>query len=83
MFESFLNILKMQDLRNRILLTLALLAVYRLGIFIPSPGVDRIALADFFEDTQGTLLSLYNLFSGGALQRLLGIRIGYYALYLC
>ena len=69
MFESFLNIFKMQDLRNRILLTLALLAVYRLGIFIPSPGVDRIALADFFEDSQGTLLSLYNLFSGGALQR--------------
>ena len=64
-----MNILKMQDLRNRILLTLALLAVYRLGIFIPSPGVDRIALADFFEDSQGTLLSLYNLFSGGALQR--------------
>jgi preprotein translocase subunit SecY len=59
----------MQDLRNRILLTLALLAVYRLGIFIPSPGVDRVALADFFEDTQGTLLSLYNLFSGGALER--------------
>ena len=69
MFESLMNILKMQDLRNRILLTLALLAVYRLGIFIPSPGVDRIALADFFEDSQGTLLSLYNLFSGGALQR--------------
>ena len=69
MFESFLNIFKMQDLRNRILLTLALLAVYRLGIFIPSPGVDRIALADFFEDSQGTLLSLYNLFSGGALER--------------
>jgi preprotein translocase subunit SecY len=64
-----MNILKMQDLRNRILLTLALLAVYRLGIFIPSPGVDRIALADFFEDSQGTLLSLYNLFSGGALER--------------
>ncbi len=69
MFESLINIFKMQDLRNRILLTLALLAVYRLGIFIPSPGVDRIALADFFEDSQGTLLSLYNLFSGGALQR--------------
>ena len=69
MFESIVNIFKMQDLRNRILLTLALLAVYRLGIYIPSPGVDRVALADFFEDSQGTLLSLYNLFSGGALQR--------------
>ena len=69
MFESIVNIFKMQDLRNRILLTLALLAVYRLGIYIPSPGVDRVALADFFEDSQGTLLSLYILFSGGALQR--------------
>jgi len=68
-FESIANILKMPELRNRILLTLALLAVYRLGIYIPSPGVDRAALADFFEDSQGTLLSLYNLFSGGALQR--------------
>ena len=55
-------------MRNRILLTLALLAVYRSGDFIPSPGVDRVALADFFEDSQGTLLSLYNLFSGGALE---------------
>ena len=57
----------MQDLRNRILLTFAS-SVYRLGIFIPSPGVDRV-IADFFEDSQGTLLSLYNLFSGGALER--------------
>ena len=40
-----------------------------MGIFIPSPGVDRLPLADFFEDSQGTLLSLYNLFSGGALER--------------
>jgi preprotein translocase subunit SecY len=59
----------MPDLRNRILFTLALLAVYRLGIFIPFPGVDRLAMADFFQDTQGTLLSLYNMFSGGALER--------------
>jgi preprotein translocase subunit SecY len=59
----------MQDLRNRILFTLALLAVYRLGIYIPSPGVDRGAMAEFFQDTEGTLLSLYNMFSGGALQR--------------
>jgi preprotein translocase subunit SecY len=68
-FESLAHIFRMQDLRNRILFTLALLAVYRLGIFIPSPGVDRLAMADFFEDTQGTLLSLYNMFSGGALER--------------
>lgn len=59
----------MQDLRNRILFTLALLAIYRLGIYIPSPGVDRTAMADFFQDSEGTLLSLYNMFSGGALER--------------
>ena len=69
MFDSLISILKMQDLRNRILFTLALLAVYRLGIYIPSPGVDRAAMADFFQDAEGTLLSLYNMFSGGALQR--------------
>jgi preprotein translocase subunit SecY len=68
-FDSLISILKMQDLRNRILFTLALLAVYRLGIYIPSPGVDRAAMADFFQDAEGTLLSLYNMFSGGALQR--------------
>ena len=69
MFDSFVSIFKMQDLRNRILFTLALLAVYRLGIYIPSPGVDRAAMADFFQDSEGTLLSLYNMFSGGALER--------------
>jgi preprotein translocase subunit SecY len=40
-----------------------------MGIFIPAPGVDRNALADFFADTEGTLLSLYNMFSGGALEQ--------------
>ena len=69
MFDSLVSIFKMQDLRNRILFTLALLAVYRLGIYIPSPGVDRAAMADFFQDSEGTLLSLYNMFSGGALER--------------
>ena len=69
MFESLANILRMPDLRNRILLTLALLAVYRLGVYIPSPGVDRNALSDFFANSEGTLLNLYNMFSGGALQR--------------
>jgi preprotein translocase subunit SecY len=46
-----------------------MLAVYRLGIYIPAPGVDRDALSEFFADTQGTLLSLYNMFSGGALEQ--------------
>ena len=69
MFQTVATILKTEDLRNRIFFTLAMLAIYRLGIFIPAPGVDRNALSDFFADTQGTLLSLYNMFSGGALEQ--------------
>ena len=69
MFKSISTIFSRPDLRNRIIFTLALLAVYRLGIFIPAPGVDRDALSEFFADTEGTLLSLYNMFSGGALQQ--------------
>ena len=69
MFEQIGNILKIPDLRNRILFTLAMLAIYRLGIFIPAPGVDRLALSEFFADAQGTLFSMYNMFSGGALEQ--------------
>ena len=69
MVEAIANILKIPDLRNRILFTLAMLAVYRLGIFIPAPGVDRIALGDFFASNQGNLLGLYDMFSGGALSQ--------------
>ncbi|RMF13460.1 MAG: preprotein translocase subunit SecY [Candidatus Dadabacteria bacterium] len=57
------------ELRNRILFTLGMLAVYRLGCFIPTPGVNADALADFFNRTSGTLFGMFNLFSGGALKR--------------
>ena len=69
MFEAIANVLKIPDLRNRILFTLAMLAVYRLGIFIPAPGVDRVALGEFFASNQGTLLGMYDMFSGGALEQ--------------
>lgn len=69
MVEAIANIMKIPDLRNRILFTLAMLAIYRLGIFIPAPGVDRIALGDFFTSNQGSLLGLYDMFSGGALSQ--------------
>jgi preprotein translocase subunit SecY len=46
------------------------LVVYRIGTFIPVPGIDPVALARFFEQQQGTILSMFNMFSGGALQRL-------------
>ncbi len=69
MFEAIANVLKIPDLRARIFFTLAMLGVYRLGIFIPAPGVDRVALGDFFAGNEGTLLGLYDMFSGGALQQ--------------
>lgn len=69
MVEAIANILRIPDLRNRIFFTLAMLAIYRLGIFIPAPGVDRVALGDFFANNQGTLLGLYDMFSGGALEQ--------------
>jgi len=68
-FEALANIFRIQDLRNRILFTLAMLGVYRLGIFIPAPGVDRVALGEFFASNEGTLLGLYDMFSGGALSQ--------------
>lgn len=57
------------ELRNRILFTIGLLAVYRIGSFIPTPGIEAQALADFFQRSQGTLFGMFNLFSGGALER--------------
>ncbi|MDP6934394.1 MAG: preprotein translocase subunit SecY [Myxococcota bacterium] len=69
MLEAIANVLRIADLRSRIFFTLAMLAVYRLGIFIPAPGVDRVALGEFFANTQGTLLGLYDMFSGGALEQ--------------
>lgn len=69
MYETIATVLRAPDLRGRILFTLAMLAVFRLGIFIPAPGVDRLALADFFQSNQGTLLGLYDMFSGGALEQ--------------
>ena len=69
MIEAIANILKIQDLRNRIFFTLAMLAVYRMGIFIPAPGVDRTALADFFANNQNSLFGMYDMFSGGALEQ--------------
>ena len=69
MFETIGKVLKIADLRNRILFTLAMLAIYRLGIFIPSPGVDRTALSEYFAANQGSLFGMYNMFSGGALEQ--------------
>lgn len=69
MIEAIATIFRIPDLRSRVLFTLAMLGVYRLGIFIPAPGVDRNALSEFFATNQGTLLGMYDMFSGGALEQ--------------
>ena len=61
---------RFSELRKRLLFLIGALIVYRIGTFIPVPGIDPEALARFFEQQQGTILSVFNMFSGGALERL-------------
>ncbi|MEJ2097074.1 MAG: preprotein translocase subunit SecY, partial [Deltaproteobacteria bacterium] len=74
--SGFQNIFKIPELKKRILFTLALLFVYRIGVHIPTPGIDAVALATFFAKSKGTLLGLFDMFSGGALQRLSVFALG-------
>lgn len=76
MFEALQNIFKIPELKKRVLFSLGMLAVYRVGCHIPTPGIDRIALATFFKQSQGTLLGLFDMFSGGALERLTVFALG-------
>ncbi|MFP4305611.1 MAG: preprotein translocase subunit SecY [Desulfococcaceae bacterium] len=74
--SGFQNIFKIPELKRRILLTFALLSVYRIGAHVPTPGIDAVALASFFQQAQGTLLGLFDMFSGGALERLSVFALG-------
>jgi len=76
MLEKFLNIFRIKDLRNRIGFTLALLAVYRLGSHIPTPGINSDALATFFNQNSGGALGLLDLFNGGNLRKLTIFALG-------
>jgi preprotein translocase subunit SecY len=76
LIESFRNIFNVPELRRRILFTLAILAVYRVGAHIPTPGIDGTALEQFFKEAQGTLLGFFDMFSGGALSRLTIFALG-------
>ena len=67
--KIFSEIWQMEDLRKRVLFTLAMLAVYRMGIFVPAPGIDRTALGKWFDQADNTLFGLYDMFSGGALEQ--------------
>lgn len=70
------NIFSIPELRKRILFTLGMLAVYRVGCHVPTPGIDASVLSKFFEGTQGTLLGLVSAFTGGALRRMTVFALG-------
>ncbi|MFH1868251.1 MAG: preprotein translocase subunit SecY [Candidatus Omnitrophota bacterium] len=80
MLGALSNILKVPDLRKKLLLTFGLLAVYRVGAYIPTPGIDGAALAKFFENITkaagGTLFGIMDLFSGGAISKLTIFALG-------
>ena len=63
------NITRIPELKKRILFTLGMLAVFRIGVHIPTPGVDSAVLASFFDQSRGTLLGLFDMFAGGALRQ--------------
>lgn len=67
---------KINELRNRILFLLGALLVFRVGAHIPVPGIDPAAMAAFFNQQRGTILGMFNMFSGGALSRLTVFALG-------
>jgi preprotein translocase subunit SecY len=73
---GFGNIFKIPELKRRILYTLALLVVYRVGVHVPVPGIDSVALAEIFDRAKGTILGIFNMFSGGALEKLSVFALG-------
>lgn len=80
MLEAFINVIKIPDLRRKILVTLGLIAVYRIGTYIPTPGVDGLKLAQYFANMSqgagGALFGIMNMFSGGAISRLTIFALG-------
>jgi preprotein translocase subunit SecY len=76
MIEKFLNIFRIPDLRKRVLFTLGILAVYRLGAWIPTPGVNYHQLELLFNSQSGSALGLMDLFSGGTLRRMTIFALG-------
>ena len=76
MLSTFQNAFRIEELRNRIIFTLLMLVVFRIGAHIPTPGIDSQALASFFAAQAGTILSFFDMFSGGALQRLTVFALG-------
>jgi len=74
--SSFQNIFKIQELKNRVFFTLALLAVYRIGAHIPTPGINGEELSKFLAERGGALMGFFDMFSGGALSRVTIFALG-------
>ena len=69
MIDTFRNIFKINDLRKRILFTVVILAICRIGTFIVTPGINTAVLAQKMRELSGTLFGLYDLFAGGAFSK--------------
>src|SRR3989338_3500973 len=80
MLSSFINCFKIPELKKKILFTLGIIAAYRIGCYIPTPGVNGAVLAEFFEKinqtASGSIFSIMNMFSGGALEKLTVFALG-------
>jgi preprotein translocase subunit SecY len=74
--EALQNMFRIEDLRNRLLFTLALLAVYRVGAHIPTPGINTAVLEEIFKQSAGSVLGIFDLFSGGNFRRLTIFALG-------
>ncbi|MEP6960780.1 MAG: preprotein translocase subunit SecY [Acidobacteriota bacterium] len=75
-FEAIANVFRIPDLRKRVLFTLALLAVYRLGGHIPIPGIDAQRFEEYVRQNQGSVFGFFDLFSGGTFRRLTIFALG-------
>lgn len=80
MLKAFANCFKIPDLKKKILFTLGLIAVYRIGCYIPTPGINGQVVAEFFQrmsaTTGGSIFGIMNMFSGGALEKLTVFSLG-------
>jgi len=74
--EAVKNMFRIEDLRNRVLFTLALLAVYRIGAHIPTPGINAAVLEQMFQQSAGSVLGIFDLFSGGNFRKLTIFALG-------
>ena len=68
-WQAFTNLFRIEDLRNRLFFTLALLAVYRIGAHIPTPGINTAILEELFKSAGNSVLGIFDLFSGGNFRR--------------